>query len=128
MDRARHLESARDFLAALAVLETIPRQSQAVAEMVWGATVAAMSAADPEHFASHHFAPNQRWSFLQVAQRIANPGLTLSELEHCLNNNQGLLHTHFYHGNLEGTDFLLSVSDGVSFVSRIITLAERSIP
>lgn len=128
MDRAQHLESARDFLAALAVLETMPRQSQAVAEMVWGATVAAMSAADPEHTVSHRFAPNQRWSFLQAAQRIANPGLTLSELESCLNNNQGLLHTHFYHGNLVGTDFLLSRSGGVAFVSRIIAVAEQSLP
>jgi hypothetical protein len=73
MYRGQHLQSARDFLAAIPILETMPRQSQAVAEMVWGATVAAMSAADPEHAVSHHFAPNQRWSFVQAAQRIADP-------------------------------------------------------
>ena len=127
MNRIEHLQSARDFLTAIAALQTRPRQSQGVAEMVWGATVAALSAADPEHAVSHHFAPNQRWSFLQAAQRIANPGLTLSELERCLNNNQGLLHTHFYHGNLAGPDFLLSRSDGMAFVSRIIALAEQSL-
>ena len=127
MNRGEHLQSARDFMAALAVLEKMPRQSQAVAEMVWGATVAALSAADPEHAVSQHFAPNQRWSFLQATQRIANPGLTASDLEQCLHNNQGLLHTHFYHGNLGSTDFLLSRSDGISFVLRIISLAEQSL-
>ena len=128
MNRSEHLQSARDFLTALAVLETMPRQSQAVAEMVWGATVAAMSAADPEHEAGDHFAPNQRWSFRQAAQRIANPALTLSELEDCLSNNQGLLHTHFYHGNLTAPDFISYKNDGLDFVHRIIALAERSLP
>lgn len=70
------------------MLETIPGQSQAVAEMVWDATVATMNAGDPEHAVSHHFAPNQQWSFRQAAQRIANLSLTLSELESCLDNNQ----------------------------------------
>ncbi len=128
MNRSEHLQSARDFLTALAILETIPRQSQAVAEMVWGATVAAMSAADPEHEVSHHFAPNQRWSFRQAAQRIANPGLTLSELEDCLDNNQRLLHTHFYHGSLTATNFMLIKYDGLAFVRRIIAFAEQSLP
>ncbi len=128
MNRSEHLQSARDFLIALTVLETAPRQSQAVAEMIWGATVAAISAADPEHEASGHFAPNQRWSFRRAAQRIANPDLTVSELEDCLDNNQTLLHTHFYHGNLAPTDFLLSRRDGLAYVNRIITLAERWLP
>lgn len=128
MNRREHLQSARDFLTALAVLETMPRQSQAVAEMVWGATVAAMSAADPEHEAGGHFAPNQRWSFRQASQRIANPALTLSELEDCLSNNQGFMHTHFYHGSLTPTNFLLSRRHGLHYVNRIIALAEQSLP
>ena len=127
MYRSQHLQSARDFLAALAVLETMPRQSQAMAEMVWGATVAAKSAADPEHAVSHHFAPNQQWSFRQAAQRIANPNLTLSELEQCLNNNQKLLHTHFYHGDLDTGVFQQSSRDGLAFVDRIIAVAEQSL-
>lgn len=127
MYRSQHLQSARDFLAALAVLETMPRQSQAVAEMVWGATVAAMSAADPEHAVSHHLAPSQQWSFRQVAQRVANHRLTFPELEQCLDNNQKLLHTHFYHGNLTPREFHRNKDAGVSFVSRIVALAEQSL-
>ena len=115
MDRSQHLQSARDFLAALAALETMPRQSQAVAEMIWGATVAAMSAADPEYAVSRHFAPNQQWSFRQSAQRIANPGLAQSQLEHCLDNNQKLLHTHFYHGDLAIGVFQQSRREGLAF-------------
>ena len=128
MDRSQHLQSARDFLAALAALETMPRQSQTVAEMIWGATVAAMSAADPEHGVSHHFAPNQQWSFRQAGQRIANADLTASELERCLDNNQKLLHTHFYHGDLPGEVFQQSRREGLAFVSRIIAVAELSLP
>ena len=128
MDRDLHLQSARDFLTAATTLRTMPRQSQAVAEMIWGATVAAMSAADPEHAVSHHFAPNQQWSFLQAAQRIANPDLTFSELEQCLNNNQKLLHTYFYHGDLSIRVFRRSRNDGLAFVDRIIAVAEHSLP
>lgn len=128
MERSDHLQSAHDFLTAIAVLETMPQQSQAVAEMVWGATVAAMSAADPDHAVSHHFAPNQQWSFRQVAQRIANPRLTAAELEQCLDNNQRHLHTHFYHGNLTIIDFQLCRNEGLAFVNRIIAVATRSLP
>ena len=104
----------------------MPRQEQAQAEAIWGATVAAMSAADPEHAVSHHFAPNQQWSFRQAAQRIANPSLPLSDLEDCLDNNQRSLHTHFYHGNLTAREFQQRRNDGLNFVSRIIALAEQS--
>ena len=128
MNRSEHLRSARDFLAALAALEPMPRQTQAIAELIWGSTVAAMSAADPEHAVSHHFAPNQQWSFRQAAQRIANPNLTLSELDMCLDNNQKILHTHFYHGDLATHAFMRSRSDGLAFVARIIALAEQSLP
>ena len=128
MTRSEHLQSARDFLAAVATLRTMPRQGQAVAEIIWGATVAAVSAADPEHGVSHHFAPNRQWSFRQAAQRIANPDLTLSDLDICLDNNQRMLHTHFYHGNLTARDFQHRRNDGLNFVSRIIAVAEHSLP
>ena len=128
MTRSEHLRSAQDFLTAVATLRTMPRQSQAIAEIIWGATVAAVSAADPEHGISHHFAPNQQWSFRQAAQRIANPSLTVSDLEECLDTNQRTLHTHFYHGNLTSQDFLRSRNAGLSFVARIIATAERSLP
>lgn len=127
MNRAQHLQSARDFLTAAAVLDTMPRQSQAVAEMVWGATVAAMSAADPEHNISHHFAPNQQWSFRQVARRIANSSLTLPELEQCMDNNQKVLHTYFYHGDAHPTGLRRGLSEGTAYVARIIATAERSL-
>ena len=106
----------------------MPRQSQAVSEMVWGATVAAMSAADPEHAVSHHFAPNQQWSFRQAAQRIANSRLTLSDLEGCLDNNQKVLHTYFYHGDVAMIFLQQSIDSGLDYVYEIIATAERSLP
>ena len=128
MTRSEHLQSAHDFLTAVATLRTMPRQGQAVAEIIWGATVAAVSAADPEHGVSHHFAPNQQWSFRQAAQRIADPVLTLPDSDMCLDNNQRTLHTHFYHGNLTARDFQQRRNAGLSFVARIIAIAERSLP
>lgn len=128
MTRSEHLQSARDFLTAVATLRTMPRQGQAVAEVIWGATVAAVSAADPEHGISHHFAPNQQWSFRQAAQRIVNPSLTLSDLDMCLDNNQRMLHTHFSHGNLTRRDLQRRRNAGLTFVNRIIATAERSLP
>lgn len=95
--------------------------------MVWGATVAALSAADPEHAVSHHFAPNQQWSFRQAAQRIANPELTLSDLEGCLENNQRVLHTYFYHGDVAMFSLQQSLNSGLDYVNRIIAAAERSL-
>ena len=106
----------------------MPRQSQAVSEMVWGATVAAVSAADPEHGVSHHFVLNQQWSFRQASQRIANSHLTLSDLEECLDNNQKVLHTYFYHGDVAMIFLQQSIDSGPDFVNRIIALAERSLP
>ena len=96
--------------------------------MVWGVTVAAMSAADPEHELHGHFAPNQQWSFRQAAQRITNSNLTLTVLQECLDNNQRLLHTHFYHGHLATRFLQSSVVSGLGYVNRIIATAERSLP
>ena len=95
--------------------------------MVWGATVAAVSAADPSHGISHHLAPNQQWSFRQAAQQISDAGLTLLDLEGCLDNNQKLLHTYFYHGDLNPDEYRASRDEGMTFVARIISVAERSL-
>ena len=83
---------------------------------------------EPEHVARHHHAPNQRWSFLQATQRIANPVLPVSALKQRLDNNQRTLHTHFYHGNLTAVEFLRSRNVGLNFVDRIIAVAEQFLP
>ena len=87
-----------------------------------------MSAADPEHELHGHFAPNQRWSFRQAAQRIANPRLTIHDMEEFLDNNQRLLHTHFYHGHLTTGFLQSSVIAGLEYVNRIVVTAEQSLP
>ena len=128
MERAEHLQSAHNFLAAARLLANVPQQGQAIAEMIWGATVAAVSAADPEHNISHHYAPYTGWSFRQVAPRIANADLTVADLERCLDNNQRLLHTHFYHGNLNADDLEFSVTVGIELVRRILAVAQQPQP
>lgn len=128
MERAEHLQSAYNFLTAARLLADMPQQGQATAEMVWGATVAAVSAADPGHGIGDHYAPYARWSFRQAAQRIANPYLTYADLERCLDNNQRLLHTHFYHGSLNADDLEFSIAVGIDLVMRILTIAQQDLP
>ena len=128
MERAEHLQSAYNFLDAARLLADMPQQGQATAEMVWGATVAARSAADPEHNISPHDAPYNGRNFRQAAHRIANPSLTFATLERCLDKNQGLLHTHFYHGNLNADDLEYSIADGINLVMQILAVAQQSLP
>ena len=49
MNRAGHLAEAEAMLKLVTHLSQDPDQRAAAAEMVWGATVHALSAADPQH-------------------------------------------------------------------------------
>ena len=133
MNRAGHLAEAETMLKLVAQLTQDPDQRAAAAEMVWGATVHALSAADPQHETTlsqpnvSHDAPNQRRTFLQAASRVANPNLSHSTLVACLDDNQGKLHTYFYHVNLSNSDLTVSMRDGVAYVQRIIAVAQTTL-
>ena len=125
MNRADHLETAEAMLRLVDQLMPDPAQPAAAAEMVWGATVHALSAVDPQHEAINattgaHDAPCFRRTFLPAARRAINPALSLAYLETCLQNNQGRLHTYFYHLNLSRSDWQESMTAGRAYVQRII--------
>ena len=134
MNRAEHLKTAEAMLKLVDQLIPHPAQQPAAAEMVWGATVHALSAADPSHEkvppnrresqqGLAHTSPNSRYSFEESAKRVSNLGLSLASLTACLQNNQGNLHTHFYHGNLSNSDLTTSAILGISYVRGIIAVA-----
>ena len=131
MNRAGHLAEAEAMLNLANQLTPGPERA-AAAEMVWGATVHALSAADPQHETTltqpnvSHDAPNQRRTFLQAASRVANSNLPYSTLPACLDENQGKLHTYFYHINLSDADLTVSTSLGITHVNRIIAAAQAA--
>ena len=131
MNRAGHLAEAEAMLNLANQLAQGPERA-AAAEMVWGATVHALSAADPQHETTltqpnvSHDAPNQRRTFLQAANRVANSNLPYSTLLACLDENQGKLHTYFYHINLSDADLTVSTSLGITHVKRIIATAQAA--
>ena len=53
---------------------------------------------------------------------------TVAELEYCLDNNQRLLHTHFYHGNLHYDDLNPNVEVGIDLVMQILDIAQQGLP
>ena len=77
MDRQAHLKAARNLAARAATLHT-EGEYLGAGELIWGATVHAVSAADPEHEAqppdrhgNPHQAPNTSVTFTLAARRIS---------------------------------------------------------
>ena len=137
MNRADHLKTAETMLKLVDQLEQDIDQRAAAAEMVWGATVHALSAADPAHETVPpnkresaqgitHTSPNSRHPFEESAKRVSNLVLPLAHFTACLQNNQGNLHTHFYHGNLSSNDLDAYMKVGIIQVRGIITLARAA--
>ena len=124
MNRAEHLATAEAMLRLVAqLMRGTLTQRAAVAEMVWGATVHALSAARPfaRNSASYnarerrqglpHRRPKFQWERILREQRCASLIPTCAYptwlyLETCLDKiTRGKLHTHFYHLNLSRSDF-----------------------
>ena len=127
MTRTEHLEKAEELMELATRLHNEPGRNDAAGEMIWGATVHAMSAADPEHGTGEHRAPNTARRFGAAANRIATERLPVSDLLDCLANNQSGLHNHFYHGNLTEPTLRDQLTTGFSYLSRLIQAATASL-
>ena len=127
MTRTEHLEKAERLMELAARLHNEPGRNDAAGEIVWGATVHAMSAADPEHGTGEHRAPNTARRFEAAANRIANDDLTVLVLQECLDNNQKSLHNHFYHGNLTEPVLRNRLTMGFSFLSQLMQAAAANL-
>lgn len=128
MDALTHLNESRHLTELSA--EFFSRGQYLVAgELVCGAIVHAVSAADldheiqpPDRFDNPHLAPNTSPTFSNAIRRIA--GLTLSEgqIISCLYNGQQRLHNHFYHLNLTPQELQYSIGVTTAYAQLFIRL------
>ena len=133
MDRQRHLNEARN-LFNLAIAIQTQGQRLAAGELIWGATVHAVSAADPDHeaqppdrFSNSHEAPIIYQSFIDAAQRIVPPLLTERQIRQCVFNGQRKLHNHFYHLNLPPSHLRRRTAIGIVYAEQILRAAAQSL-
>ena len=132
MDRQAHLKEARNLAARAATLNA-GGEYLIAGELIWGATVHAVSAADPEHEAqppdrhgNPHQAPNTSVTFTLAARRIIGSPFTERDIAQCLDNGQRGLHNHFYHLTNSEQGLQRSISDGTAYIQRLIHSAEQS--
>lgn len=133
MDRQTHLNEARN-LAVLAASLSTQGENLGAGEFIWGATVHAVSAADPNHerqpsdrFGNPHQAPNTNATFPNAARRITATEFQERQIIHCLDNGQKRLHNHFYHSNLPSNELREYITIGAAYAQQLIRAAEKSL-
>ena len=133
MDRQQHLEAARSLLNR-GIRLAGRNETSAAGELLWGATVNAVSAADPNHqqqppdrFANPHSAPSTSNNFLAAIARIQPNPFTRIQTDTCFHNGQRRLHNHFYHLNLTQSEVQICSAIAAGYVQILIAAAERSL-
>lgn len=133
MNRQQHLDAARSLLNRGVQLAS-RNESLAAGELLWGATVNAISAADPDHqrqppdrFANLHSAPSASSNFHAAIARIQPSPLTPIQTATCFHNGQRRLHNHFYHLNLPQSEVQICSAIAAGYVQIIIAAAENSL-
>ena len=128
-----HLNASRD-LAALAAELANRGQYITAGELVWGAIVHAVSAADPDHeiqppdrFRNPHQAPNTMATFPNAVRRIAGSPLSETQITTCLDIGQQRLHNHFYHLNLTTQQLQAYIVLGTTYAQVLIRVAARAL-
>ena len=132
MDRHAHLKAVCN-LAAWATTLNAGGEYLIAGELIWGATVHAVSAADPEHETqppdrqgNPHQAPNTSVTFTLAACRIIRSPFTEYQIAQCLNIGQRELHNHFYHLTNSEQDLRRSIAVGAIYVQQLLHIAEQS--
>ena len=133
MDALTHLNESRNLMELAADLFNRGRYL-AAGELLWGAIVHAVSAADPDHeiqppdrFNNVHRAPNTNTAFADAVRRISGRPLSESQISFCLNNGQQRLHNHFYHLNLTPRELQHSISVGAFYAQLLMRVAARAV-
>ena len=120
MNYEGHVAAARTFLSAAEILSEMD-MGMAAAEMVWGAAVHAIDAANHSMAITRHAGSNR--DRLQVVQRVGRTHGEDEELARGFGAAASGLHNHFYTGRLSAEALEENMRLGVSFANRMLELA-----
>ena len=121
MNYEDHVASARTFLSAAEILSELG-MGMAAAEMVWGATVQAIDAANHRMMIMRHASNNR--DRRRVLERLERAHGLDGALQDAFGFVVSDLHSHFYKGNLSPDDLEMQMRNGVLFANRMLALAE----
>ena len=124
MNYEDHVSAARMFLSAAEILSE-SGMGMAAAEMVWGAAVQAIDAANHSMAATTRHASANR-DRRRVLQRIGRSRGIVEELYDGFRIAVSDLHNHFYTGRLPADELEESMRIGVSFARLMLELADSS--
>ena len=120
MNYEDHVAAARTFLSAAEILSE-SGMGMAAAEMVWGAAVQAIDAANHSMGMTRHASRNR--DRRMVVERIGRAHGVDEELADGFSAAANRLHNHFYTGRLSAEDLEDSIEAGVSFARLMLELA-----
>ena len=116
-----HIASARMFLSAAEILSE-SGMGMAAAEMVWGAAVQSIDAANHRMGVMRHAGSNR--DRRRVLQRIGRAHGVERELANGFRTVSSRLHNHFYMGNLSAEQLEREMRNGMLFATRMLEFAE----
>ena len=125
MNYEDHVAAARMFLSAAEILSE-SGMGMAAAEMVWGAAVQAIDAANHRMAATTRHAGGNR-DRRQIVERIGRAHGVDEELAAGFSAAANGLHNHFYTGRLSAEDLEDSMEAGVFFARLMLELADSPI-
>ena len=120
MNYEGHVAAARMFLSAAEILSGLD-MGMAAAEMVWGAAVQAIDAANHRMAITRHAGSSR--DRRRIIQRVGRAHGVERELARGFSAAVDGLHNHFYTGRLSAEELEYSMEAGVSFVTLMLDLA-----
>ena len=115
-----HIADAEYFLDTAEILTDLGRD-RAAAEMIWGAAVQAIDAANHRRTPRHV----QHRGRTATVNRLQDKYGRYSELSYQFRVVRGSLHNHFYTGRLSEPEIATALVEGRTFVNAMIELAHR---
>ena len=122
MNYEDHVAAARTFLSAAGILSELG-MGMAAAEMVWGAAVQAIDAANHRMAATTRHAGANR-DRLRIVQRVGRTHGVERYLARGFRAAANGLHNHFYTGRLSAEALEENMRLGISFARRMLELAD----
>lgn len=124
MRHAGHRDTSETLLQVAVSLARNTRTAIAAGEMVWGAATHAFSAVAHHQSDLTHRQPTRK-QMLDIILTMSPDATTRNELTRGLNLVQRSLHDHFYSRALTDDQLASDLSDGMTFVRRLLQFAER---